>query len=277
MDGLSAFIGSVQGVLDPVRLLERHLGEDKQAAPWQCDLIRHAMQPGTSTAALVCRRAGKSTACSVLAASILGDPIGDKVVLLFASTLAQAQLLKRSTEQVLKLVDLGIIIERETLTEIYLSNGSSLHVLAVGSEGTSARGWGMGKNGGAVIVDEAAFVPSAAYDAILPLTEAIGSLVLVTTPTSRPAGPGIVPFYDIWTDEKQFPDFKRITAPASSLPYMAEKVARAKRTMSAHKFKREYGVEWLAAEGYALFDADMVNAAFTEKPGLQLGDFYVGT
>lgn len=247
--------------VDPTILLERVVGGP--ADPWQRDLLTTTVE---TIMVLASRRIGKSSTVGVMAAQELSKD--EHTVIILSPTLAQSQLLFAKISRVWEQIGLPIGIKRRTLTELHLQNHSSVICVPAGQDGESARGYGV-KNG-ILAYDEAAFIPDKVFAATLPIAEDDAKTILITTPGGK-SGKA----YDMWTDEKDYPDVKRIRACSMDLPRMAKTVSRARKNLSKHDFDTEHGLRWMG-KGRPFFDSDAIASAFTDTPPLRIGNIYEG-
>lgn len=255
---LGLFVRSLSERLQPERLLERYNGGP--ADPWQRDLVHSTSD---TICVLASRRIGKSSTVGVMAAQELSKE--EHSVVILSPTLAQSQLLFTKIARVWEMIGLPIQMVRRTMTEMHLENHSSVVCVPAGSDGESARGYGV-KNG-LLVFDEAAFTPNKVFAATLPIAEDNARTILITTPGGKHGK-----FYDMWTDEAEFPEVQRIRASSIDLPRMAKTVERARRNMTKLEFDVEHGLRFMG-KGQPFFDADTIQAAFTDTPQLQLGNY----
>lgn len=247
--------------IDPTLLLERVVGGP--ADPWQKQLLTTTSE---TIMVLASRRIGKSSTVGVMAAQELSKP--DHTVVIVSPTLAQSQLLFAKISRVWEQIGLPIGIKRRTLTELHLANHSQVVCVPAGQDGESARGYGV-KNG-ILAYDEAAFIPDKVFAATMPIAEDNARTILITTPGGKSGK-----VFQMWTDEEQYPEVKRIRACSMDIPRMAKTVERARKNMSKFEFDVEHGLRWMG-RGTPFFDSGVISNAFTSTPELQLGDIFHG-
>lgn len=258
---LGLFVRTLTERIDPTLLLERVVGAP--CDDWQRKLLTTASD---TAMVLASRRIGKSTTVGVMAAQELAKP--EHTVIIISPTLAQSQLLFAKISRVWELIGLPIQTKRRTLTELHLANHSQVICVPAGQDGESARGYGV-KNG-ILAYDEAAFVPDKVFAATMPIAEDNAKTVLITTPGGK-SGKA----FNMWTDHEQYPEVERIRACSMDLPRMAKTVERARRNMSKFEFDVEHGLRWMG-RGTPFFDGDAISRAYTDTPGLKLGNIYDG-
>lgn len=129
---------------------------------------------------VVCgRQVGKSTAAA-FKALFAAVTESNHTILIIAPTYDQSSILFWKIKRVIDAhASLRKRVERETLTSVRFRNGSEIVVRTAGHEGASVRGY----SASMVIVDEAALVPEAAFEAFEPTLAATGGqLILIGTP-----------------------------------------------------------------------------------------------
>lgn len=258
---VALFLRTLDERLDPTKLLARVVEGEPDA--WQRQLL-------TSTSdtimVLASRRIGKSTTVGVMAAQELAQPRHE--VIIICPSLAQSQLLFAKIAYTWDLIGLPIADRRRTLLELHLENGSVARCVPAGQEGTSARGHGIKR--GALIYDEAAFIPDKVFGSTLAIAEDDAKTILITTPGGKSGRA-----YDMWSNLDDFPEVERIRACSLDLSRMAKTVERARRNMSPLEFKVEHGLSWMG-RGTPFFDPETISNAYTDTPALALGDIYAG-
>ncbi|MEP4198121.1 MAG: terminase family protein [Aliishimia sp.] len=256
MSDLSLYLRTLEERLDPTALFERVVGGP--CDPWQKQML-------TSTApfamCLASRRIGKSQTTGVLAAQTVSA--SNRTVLILSPTLSQSQLLFKKCLQAWHAMALPIQKTRLTQQVMELENGSAIVCVPAGTDGESARGWGV-KDGGILIYEEGAFIADAVFDSTLPIREEGGRILLITTP-GRKGGFA----HQLWTDNDEV---EKITARSTDLKRMTEKVAFDRRYMPPLQFAVEHELRWVGG-GVPFFHPETIEGAFTQTPQLELGNY----
>jgi hypothetical protein len=181
-----------------------------------------------------CRQFGKSTTVALKAANFAANRPNSTAILVARSA--------RQSEELLNTVA-GIVRQFVTgatysSTRIELANGS--RILALPSQPQTIRGYAADL----VVIDEAAYVDDAIWDAVFPMLNAAeggGHLWMMSTPF-RPAGF----FYRFWMEKND--DWVRFQVKAPDCPRIsAAMIAEAKRTFTGAEFAREYLCEFAQA------------------------------
>ena len=104
-----------------------------------------------------------------------------------------------------------------------------------------------------IIEDEAARVPDELNAAVKPmLAVSHGRHILMSSPDKKQGH-----FYEIWRDEITYPDWQRISVPASSCPRISpEFLAAEQRELGTRVFRREYMCEFLDEAEFPIFQRD---------------------
>lgn len=257
LNDLSLYLRTLEERLDPTALFERVV--DGPCDDWQRKLLTTTNE---FTMCLASRRIGKSQTTGVLAAQTVSAP--NRTVLILSPTLSQSTLLFKKVLQAWHAMALPIQKTRLTQQVMELENGSAVVCVPAGTDGESARGWGV-KDGGLLIYEEGAFLADAVFDATLPIREEGGRILLITTPGNLG---GFA--HKIWTDND---DVEKITARSTDLPRMAEKVAFDRKFMPPNQFAIEHLLRW-SGGGTPYFASETIERAFTDTPELILGDIY---
>lgn len=145
--------------------------------PWQKELI----DSKGDEVIISGRQCGKSTATSILAAkTALKNP--NEFILIGAYVIDQAQLIFRKIHEYLLAKAPKKIRGRVTLNFLELKNGSKILCRPIGDTGAGMRGF----SATMVIIDEAAFVPDRAWEAIEPVISVTkGRTILLSTPQGK--------------------------------------------------------------------------------------------
>ncbi len=181
-----------------------------------------------------CRQFGKSTTVALMAA-IFAESRPKSTVILVARSARQSEELLNTVAGILRRFVTGATY---STTKIELANGS--RILALPSQPHTIRGYAADL----VVIDEAAYVDDAIWDAVFPMLNAAeggGRLWMLSTPF-RPAGF----FYRLWTAKDN--NWARFQVKAPDCPRIsAEMIAEAKRTFTPAEFAREYLCEFAQA------------------------------
>ena len=213
--------------LDPVRLARRAGLEPDN---WQAALLRGDARQ----AILLCsRQSGKSTVSAVLAAHQAIYAPGS-LVLALSPSLRQSRELFAKCLAVYRALDRPVPAAAETKLEIELANGSRLVALP-GKEAT-IRGF---SGVALLLVDEAARVPDALYQAVRPMLAVSGGrLVLLSTPFGRRGF-----FHREWSEGG--PAWERVKVTADDCPRIPPAwLAQERATVGDWWFEQEYGCEF---------------------------------
>ncbi|HEY6330480.1 MAG TPA: terminase family protein [Blastocatellia bacterium] len=226
---------------------------------WQADVLR-----GQYSRLLlnVHRQAGKSTIVALRALhQVLFQP--SSLVLLFSPSLRQSRELFRKCIDQYQTIGRPIAPLVDNKLEIELQNRSRI-VSLPGTEATT-RGFSAPD---LVIVDEAARVPAALIEAVLPmLAISEGSLVLLSTPYGRRGF-----FYDAWSGRGDWRKVKRVASECHRIApsFLAEQ----KLLIDPLKFQQEYEGEFSNIAGQ-YFDEQTILTMFREgNPDTEDGDPY---
>lgn len=137
-------------------------------------------------------------------------------------------------------------------------------LLPAGTDGESARGWGV-KDGGILIYEEGAFIADAVFDSTLPIREDGGRILLITTP-GRKGGFA----HSLWMGNDEV---EKITARSTDTERMTEKVAFDRKYMPPLQFAVEHELRWVGG-GVPFFAPETIENAFTDTPELRIGNIY---
>lgn len=210
--------------LDPV-VLARRMGFNPDC--WQAQVLR---SPATQIILNVTRQGGKSRTVAVLAAhGALYEP--GALVLLLSPSLRQSSELFRKVKDGLNALGAGAVdLTTDNALSVELGNGSRI-VSLPGKEGT-IRGFSGPR---LLIVDEAARVPDALYQAVRPMLAVSGGrLVLLSTPFGKRGF-----FHHEWTQGG--PAWERIAITAYDVPRIPRDWLTAERAaIGDWWFEQEY-------------------------------------
>lgn len=249
-DALVPWCEELERSLDPTARLAHWIGHEPD--PWQVE----AFTTDASEVALrVGRQAGKT---SVLAARAVEElHIPESLTICVAPAERQAKIIAREIGRQLQSTDLHIT--RPTQTELELSNGA--RVVALPSTSDTIRGF---MSVSLLIIDECAFLQGEGggedlIAGVLPMLTEGGQVFFSSTPAGKKNY-----FARLFLDAKPDDGVHRIVVKGSSIPRLADKVERMRRTLSATKFRQEIEVEMLS-DGQAYFQMDLIEAATTTK------------
>ncbi len=192
------------------------------------------------------RQTGKSTAAAIKALHTALLP--NRTVLIVSPSLRQSIEIFRRTQGYATKAKLPI--KRATQTELELENGS--RIVSLPASEHTIRGY----TAHMLIVDEAAFVPDALFDAIVPsLAATNGSLILLSTPFGKEGF-----FYHAWLD----PSYSHHEFSAHECPHYSEEFLAAERErMSEMAFRQEYLAEFVD-DCSAVFPHGLVMSSIAE-------------
>lgn len=215
--------------------------------PWQARLLRSTARQSL----LLCsRQAGKSTNTAALAVhTAVYDP--GSLTLLFAPSQRQSQELFRKVTEFYSGIA-PVPPEQESLSRLELPNGS--RVVSLPATPESIRGFSAPK---LIIVDEAAFVDDALYQAVRPmLAVSNGRLIAMSSAHGKRGW-----FYQAWTDGG--PHWERIMVTAYDVPRISpEFLERERAAMPDAKFREEYLCEFVDTDD-TVFPSDLIRSALT--------------
>lgn len=242
--------------LDPVQLVRRGGIEPDD---WQADLLRSDAQ---QMALLCSRQAGKSTVSAYLALHVAnyGPPAP---TLLLSPSLRQSQELFRTIKAGL-LASANILspIRQESALSMEFETGARVMCLP-GNEAT-IRGFSGVR---LLVVDEAARVPDALYQAIRPMLAVSGGrIILLSTPFGKRGF-----FHHEWTEGG--PDWKRVKITAHDVPRIDPAwLEQERQKIGDWWFAQEYLTEFVETED-SVFRYDEVQAALDSnvRPLFDLG------
>ena len=233
-------------VADPVELAARmgFVPDEKQAV---------VLRSGAKQGILNCTRQwGKSTTAAAKAVHHALSREGAMVVVASPSEKQSAELVRKAAEMLAKL---GIREKKDGIHPIslVLPRGSRI----VGVPGNEATVRGLSKVT-LLLVDEAARVPDALYNAVRPmLAVANGTVWLMSTPWGTRGF-----FYDAWMHGG--PEWERVQVKGTECARISEEwLEKERRQLGGRAFRREYMGEFLQDDASA-FDEDVVRAALEQ-------------
>jgi Terminase large subunit, T4likevirus-type, N-terminal len=225
------FTTQLSMALDPVRLFRRATGHAPDA--WQATLLR-------STAPRVllncCRQSGKSTTTASLA---LHTALYEQhaLILLLSPSLRQSQELYRKVSAQYRAIGRPVAAVAETLTQLELVNGS--RIVSLPENEATVRGY---SGVSLLIIDEAARVDDATYDAVTPMLGVSGGRLLgLSTPWGKLGW-----WYDRWANGGV--RWERYDVPATT-PEIAARTDPATLLEAQSRGAWHYGQEYLCQFG----------------------------
>jgi hypothetical protein len=208
---------------------------------------------GSHVIALTHRQAGKTTAAAVGVAHTMVWRRSGSTSLVLAPTLRQSSELIRNLRSRLLAANENLSVDNTFSLE--LLNGARALALP-GADDASIRGLPID---GDLVVDEAARVNDALYEAATPMLvrhARTARLVLLSTAWARQGF-----FYRIWTEGDER-DWLKVEAKVDECRHISQlDLNRERRSMSPAAFQREYMNMFDAIES-RFFDADAIAAAF---------------
>lgn len=241
---LADFLNSTLLSIDPVARFESVVGI---ADDWQKEFLR---AKDDFVAALCSRQTGKSTATACTAYDHI---VRGMFVLILAPSERQSRELLRKILLFRGEDRNAPALVRSTLTELELINGG--RVVCVPASSDTLRGFSAAD---LIILEECAFAPDDAINAILPSRADRGRVLAITTPGGSRTGF----FYQIWSSG----NVNRITARSTEIPRLASKVAFDRQHMPATRFRVEHELEWLSS-GHQFIAHDVITGAVTMDVG----------
>lgn len=244
----TTFKANLAMALDPARLF--HCATGYTPDRWQARLLR-SMAPRILLNC--CRQSGKSTSTAALAlhAALYQAPA---LILLLSPSLRQSQELYRKVSTQYRALGRPIAMVSETTTQAELANGS--RIISLPENEATLRGY---SGVTLLIIDEAARVDDATYDAVTPmLGTSRGRLLALSTPWGKLGW-----WYDRWTnggarwERYDVP----VTTPEIAARTDAETLAEAQSRGVWH-----YGQEYLCQFGEredSIFDDAQIQRAIT--------------
>ncbi|KKM76406.1 hypothetical protein LCGC14_1380490 [marine sediment metagenome] len=145
--------------------------------PWQAKLLATKKDVVITSG----RQCGKSTATSILAGRTALE-IPNSFILIGAYVIEQAQLIFQKVHEYIKAKAKDEIEKPATLNYLELKNGSKIYCRPIGDTGAGMRGF----TATMLIIDEAAFIPDRAWEAIEPvISVSKGRTILLSTPQGK--------------------------------------------------------------------------------------------
>ena len=256
-DGFTAWARELERTLDPRARLAHWMGHEPD--DWQVEMFT------TRASEVACRVGRQSGKTSVLAARAVEElHVPESLSLCIAPAERQAKIISREIGRQLRRTDL--VITRSTLTEVEVSNGA--RVIALPSTSDTIRGY---PSVSLLVIDECAFLQGDGggedlIAGVLPMLTAQGQVYFSSTPAGKNNYFARL-FLDENGRERLDNDVHRIVVKGTSIPRLAEKVERMRRTLSATKFRAEIEVEMLA-DGTSYFDLSVIEAATSQESAI---------
>jgi len=245
---MATFTTNLAMALDPVLLFRRATGYTPDV--WQAKLLR-------STAPRVllncCRQSGKSTSIASVALHT-ALYVAPALILLLSPSLRQSQELYRKVSAQYRALGRPVVAVAETMTAIELVNGS--RIISLPENEATLRGY---SGVALLIIDEAARVDDATYDAVTPMLGAShGRLIALSTPWGKLGW-----WYDRWTNGGL--RWERYEVPITT-PEIAARTDPATLEEAQSRGAWHYGQEYLCQFGEredAVFSFEHIQRAIT--------------
>ena len=245
--GRLTYLPEASGLTDWAAALGLELDEHQQAI----------LDPGIRRGILnCCRKCGKSTMIALKAAHFAAHRPGT-TVLVVAPSSRQSEELLGIAARILRDLEQPAAYSQ---TKVTLKNRA--RIVALPNQAVTIRGY----SPELVVVDEAAYLPDAMWETVLPMLNAAeggGWLWLMSTP-AEPVGF----FHKLWTQSDK--NWTRLKVTAHECPRIpAAMIAEAQRSFPADRFAREYLCEF-AQPPTAVFPEEVVRACLD----FDLPDFF---
>lgn len=224
--------------------------------PWQRNLVE--TPPGGRAIALVHRQAGKTTAAAVTTSHHLTfGPAGSTSLVLAPTQRQSGEAIRRTRGLLLKA---GARLDIDNAFSLQLENGSRVLGLP-GQDDAAIRGLTVD---GVMVVDEAARVPDALFQAAMPMVLRHAKVARVLLLSTAWAKEGF--FYRLWS-EGDPRDWLKVEARIDECAHLTpDDIERERRSMPVSVFAREYLNQFDSLES-RFFNADSLAAAFGEVRG----------
>jgi hypothetical protein len=198
------------------------------------------------------RQLGKSGCAAALALHTAAFR-SNALVLIVSASERQAKIVLSRIRTMLPFLGPAAAGSDDTQQVIRFGNGSEIVVLPASS--SSLRGW----TADLLIIDEAAYVPRASWESVVPSIGATGGRILCITTPSRPSGW----LYEVVTDHETYPEWDRFSVSAEDVPRFDRAFLVAeRRRLPQYAYDREYRAMFSGADD-GVFDPEAVAAAFT--------------
>jgi hypothetical protein len=236
--------------LDPA-LLARDA--DIHLDDWQADFVR---SNAPQTIMLVPRQHGKTEASVIKALSVATTEPDSLILIASPAQRLSDEFVLRARKTYGRIQDAPPLIG-DAARRIELGNDSRILALPGDNDGDTLRGLA---NVRLAIIDETARCSDALIAAIRPMlaTNPRAQLVYLSTPKGKRGT-----FYETWVSNDL--DWHRIRVELGSCPRITpEFLARERKNLGETKFREEYLLEFLDAEG-AAFATDIIDSMFTNE------------
>lgn len=231
---------------DPVEFFK--LATDHEPDVWQTSLLRSDAQ---RVLLLAARQVGKSTVVAAMAVHTAVYEPGSLVLMISPSQRQSGELFRSALEAYNRL-GRPVAAEGENLTTLTLENGSRI-VSLPGSEITT-RGFSAPSM---MVIDEAARIDDALWQALLPMARGKARVLMLTTPSGRR---GI--FFEQWQSDAD--DWLRIRVAATeSKLWSTADLRRQRQLLGDYSFRQEFGLEFVE-DGSAVFRFEDIERAFSD-------------
>ena len=227
--------------------------------PWQQDVMNFS----SPRLLLNChRQSGKST---VVALKALWTALyRHDLVLLLSPSLRQSRELFKKVTTAYEALGRPVSPAVNNQLELELSSGG--RIVSLPSEEATVRGYSSPR---LIIMDEASRIPSALFEAIIPMQSVSGgTLILLSTPWGKRGF-----FYEAWAGMKG--PWRRIERTAADcLRLSPERLDEARELMDESKFEREYLCKFTEAAGQYFSEESIERAFRTGNKRTEDGDPY---
>lgn len=186
----------------------------------------------------------------------------ESLVLVVSPTLRQSGEFVRKAARFLDRMHIGRKSDGLNEISLLLPNGS--RIVGLPGKEDNIRGF---SQPGLILVDEAARVPDAMFEAVTPMLAICdGPMWLMSTPSGKRGF-----FWDAWSGAKGA-DWTRISVKATECPRISRAfLDRERKAMSQRAFAQEYLCEFAEAEGQLIRDDFIDRAIRYDVPPLDLG------
>ncbi|HEY6327722.1 MAG TPA: terminase family protein [Blastocatellia bacterium] len=208
------------------------------------------------------RQSGKST---VVALKALWTGLYQKgLVLLLSPSLRQSRELFKKVTAFYELLGRPVSPRVHNSLELEFRTGG--RIVSLPSSEATIRGF---SGPTLIIMDEASRIPTALFEAIIPMQSVSGgALILLSTPWGKRGF-----FYEAWDGTKG--DWTRIERPATDCPRISpERLAEARDLMDEPKFNREYLCKFTEAPGQYFSEESLERAFRRGNRHTESGDPY---
>jgi hypothetical protein len=241
---------TTEPIATPGELLTRTLTATGAAPdPWQLDALDSEARRLVVVAA---RQSGKGSVAAAKALHLAVAQPGCLSLIVSASE-RQAKIVLDRMRSFLPWIGQDAAGAEDTQRDIRLRNGSQIVVLP--SSSSSLRGWTVS---GMLLCDEAAYLPDASWQAIVPTVAATGAPIWCLTSAGAPTGW----LYEIYSQVERFPDWERHTIRADQIArYDREHLEAERRRLPKATYMREYESQFSGSE-MGVFQPLLIERAF---------------